>query len=213
MCGLRVLLFLLLSLFFFWLLAREALCSKPKETFSFQYMTVCLVLGILALVPLVNHQLFERKLTKITNELADGKYANVNCQSAVASIFDRSHSRTIGYAYPETGEVVIKTYWCKRLKSYLRNPEEADRQERYSLVLLAHEAMHIRGELNEALTECQAIQRHVRVAKMFGLPEELAISHAQQYYYGDYLNHPYHSKRCHPGSKWDEELPDAFWSA
>jgi len=176
-------------------------------------MTICVVLGVLALVPPVKQHAFEKKLTRITQELADGKHASVSCQSAVASIYDRTSIATIGYAYPATGEVVIKTYWCKRLKSYIRNPEKADRRERYSIVLLAHEAMHIRGELHEPKTECQAIQRHVQVAMMFGVPQWLAVKHAKQYYSEGFLNHPYYSAKCHPGSPWDERLPDSVWEA
>ncbi|MFK7891112.1 MAG: hypothetical protein AB8B63_09895 [Granulosicoccus sp.] len=81
------------------------------------------------------------------------------------------------------------------------------------MTIWCQEAMHVRGELNAAKTECQAIQRHVRVARMFGLPEQLAITHAQQNYHQEFPRHPYHSANCHPRSKWDEQLNDAFWNA
>jgi len=206
-------LFVLASLFFAYLCVRELLRYKKGDTVGQWYMGVCAALALLLLWPPIANWQFERKITRVTHELADFKPANVTCQSPVASIFDTTSLRAIGYAYPATGEVVIRTYWCKRIKSYLRNPEKADRREQYSLVLLVHEAMHIRGEMNEQKTECQAIQRHVRVAKRLGVPENIAIKHAKAYYHGAYLRHPYYSKDCFPGSKWDEELSDSVWEA
>ncbi len=78
-------------------------------------------------------------------------------------------------------------------------------------MLLVHEAMHIRGELNESKTECQAIQRHVRAAKMLGVPEDVALEHANRYYSEEFSKHPYYSSKCVPGSEWDEKLPDSLW--
>lgn len=201
----------LLSLVFAWLFVRELLNYKEGDSVGQGYMVVCAALtGLCLWFPIMNLQ-FEKKINQVSHELADYKYTDVGCQSAIASIFDRSSIRSIGYAYPETGEVVIKTYWCKRLKSYLKNPEAADRRERYSVMLLAHEAMHIRGELNEQKTECQAIQRHIRVAKKLGIPHDLAVKHAKSYYNEEYPDHPYYSRKCHPGSEWDEKLPDSVW--
>jgi len=201
----------LLSLFFVWLGTRELLNYKKGDTVGQGYIAACALLAALCLWPVFTNLKFEQKINQVSHELADFKRTNVECQSAVASIFDRSSMRTIGYAYPETGEVVIKTYWCKRIKSYLKDPENADQRERYSVMLLAHEAMHIRGEYNEQKTECQAIQRHVRVAKKLGVPHEIAVKHAKAYYFEEYLRHPYYSRDCHPGSEWDEELPDSVW--
>ena len=174
-------------------------------------MVACLALALLCAWPPIKHWQFQKMLTEITHELADFKHANVGCQSAIASIFDSSSVATIGYAYPETGEVTIKTYWCKRIKSYLKNPDTADQQERYSIMLLVHEAMHIRGELNESKTECQAIQRHVRAAKMLGVSHEVAVKHAKAYFHEEFRNHPYYSPKCKPGSAWDEKLTDSVW--
>ena len=174
-------------------------------------MVACLALALLCAWPPIKHWQFQKMLTEITHELAEFKHANVGCQSAIASIFDSSSVATIGYAYPETGEVTIKTYWCKRIKSYLKNPDTADQQERYSIMLLVHEAMHIRGELNESKTECQAIQRHVRAAKMLGVSHEVAVKHSKAYFHEEFRNHPYYSPKCKPGSAWDEKLTDSVW--
>ncbi len=190
---------------------RELLRLKSSDKFGQQLMVACLALAVLCAWPPIKHWQFQKTLTDITHELADFKHANVDCQSAIASIFDSSSISTIGYAYPDTGEVTIKTYWCKRIKSYLKDPENANQRERYSIMLLVHEAMHIRGELNESKTECQAIQRHVRAAKMLGVPHEIAVKHAKLYFLEEFRRHPYYSPECKPGSAWDEKLMDSVW--
>jgi hypothetical protein len=56
--------------------------------------------------------------------------------------------------------------WCGTLMSYLAHPEHATDIEVESLDIFTHESMHIRGEMNEARTECEAVQRNYRVAKL-----------------------------------------------
>jgi len=117
-----------------------------------------------------------------------------------------------GYTFIDTGDVVFKAYWCKYLKNYLADPEGAADRERYSLMLLVHEAMHVRGERNEQKTECQAIQRHYRTALLLGVPERLARLHSVKNYREQYPRHPYYSAACKPDSEWDEKLSDSTWN-
>lgn len=183
----------------------------PKDTFSYGYMSACFLVALLCVWPIYNHWAFERKITQVTNHLADLKPTNVECQSATSSIFDSTNSWWAGYTFIDTGEVVFKSGWCERLKNYLKAPAEADYSERYSIQLLAHEAMHVRGETNELYTECQAIQRNYRTARMMGVPEEYAVLHSVNYYLNEYPKHPYYDPNCKPGSELDEELTDSTW--
>lgn len=204
-------LFFAITVFFSWLAITEINNPGKKDALSWGYTTICITLAALSVYPVYSKKNFEHKLTEITRELAQNPTADVECQSAVASIFDRSSIRSIGYANPATGEVTIKTYWCKRLKSYIRNPDTDDQQVQYSVMLLVHEAMHVRGEYNEQKTECQAIQRHVRTAMMLGAPRDTALEQAHDYYTRNYSRHPYYSNKCLPGSQWDEQLADSSW--
>lgn len=200
-----------IAAFFFWLIAREIRCRKPKDSFSLWYIGVCLILVVLALSRPFSAWSLERKLTAVTHELAEFRPTKVQCQSLWASLFDRTRMQWAGYTQIETGDVVFKAGWCSNLRDYLSDPAGATDRERYSLLLLAHEAMHVRGEHNEQKTECQAIQRHYRTGLLMGLPEKIAREDSVRNFRERYPRHPYFSPHCTPGSAMDEQLPDSTW--
>jgi hypothetical protein len=81
--------------------------------------------------------------------------------------------------------------------------------------------MHIRGELNEALTECQAIQRNYRAAKLLGVSDATAKHNALDIYNINYqqrgqiggMQAAYYSFECAPGKAMDEHLIDSTWAS
>ncbi len=81
---------------------------------------------------------------------------------------------------------------------YLSHPDRADLYELYSLHTLTHESMHVRGELNEAITDCEAIQRAYRAAKLLGIPDNIARKNALEYYYGPYTQLKQRRGECGP---------------
>jgi hypothetical protein len=103
---------------------------------------------------------------------------------------------------------------------YLDHPERANEMELASLNLFTHESMHARGERNEAVTECQAVQRNRRAAQLLGVPDAAARKGALAYYRGSYLDKgriggmqaAYFSAECAPGKALDERLIDSTWA-
>ena len=87
-----------------------------------------------------------------------------------------------GHANPKTGEIGLQHPWCSTLRSYLAHPSRANEEELWSLAMFTHESMHMRGELNEARTECEAVQRNYRAAKLLGVPDAIAKRNALDYY-------------------------------
>ena len=136
------------------------------------------------------------------------------------TLFD-PESTNIGHASFETGEIAFQYPWCNTLRAYLRHPQRADRDELASLGLLTHESMHVRGERNEARTECQAVQRNFRTARLLGVPLRTAKRTALEYYYSLYMLRAekdgdpdrYFSEECAPGREWDEGLSDSTWAS
>lgn len=204
--------FIALSVIFLWLTLREIFSTAPRDNVSYGYMAACFSVSLLCMWPIYSDWSFERKITQVTHHLADGKPTNVECQSVSSSIFDSTNTWVAGYAFIDTGEVVFKSGWCKRLKKYLRDPSAADGKERYSIQLLVHEAMHVRGETNEQHAECQALQRNYRTARLMGVPDQYAILHSVNYYLNEYPVHPYFDPNCRPGSELDENLADSTWN-
>jgi len=121
---------------------------------------------------------------------------------------------------PRTGKIGIQHPWCSRLMSYLRHPDRASEEELWSLGMFTHESMHVRGELNEAITECEAVQRNYRAAKLLGVPDAIARRNALDYYNVLYqqrgkiggMQGAYYSDQCAPGKAMDEHLGDSTWA-
>ena len=151
--------------------------------------------------------------------LTEGRPVSFHCNTLLDTMFDRN-SLAAGHANPETGDIVFQKPWCDVLRDYLDDPEDADDRELASLNLFTHEAMHIRGELNEAATECQSVQRNHRAARLLGVGAALADAHAIRYFRDVYalrersgaFSATYHSTECRPGGALDERLTDAVWT-
>jgi len=218
-------LWILISLFFCWLIFREFQQSmappgfdRPPPTPVYKpYVAILLVLALLFAWPPIHYWHFQRYLSAIATELADSHPAQVHCNTAFDSIFDRE--TTFSHANPKNGEIVFQPPWCERLMDYLDHPDRANQYELHSLNTLTHESMHVRGELNEAITECEAVQRNYRAAKLLGVPDYIARKNALEYYYGSYMQLKvggpnavrYFSDQCAPGKEMDEHLSDSTW--
>jgi hypothetical protein len=219
-------LWILASLFFVWCAFREirkSFVAPAGYDFptpaSKPYLAVVLGLAVLLAWPPVHIWLFQRFLSAKATELADGHRAIVHCNTLFDTMIDPEMLAS-GHASPQTGKIAIQKPWCDTLISYLHHPERASREELHSLDLFTHESMHVRGELNEAKTECQAVQRNYRAAKMLGVPDSIAKQNALDYYNINYqqrgkiggMQAAYYSDQCAPGRTMDEHLSDSTWA-
>jgi hypothetical protein len=212
--------------FFFWLSFREVLYgfvprrgfSRPNPEISIPFVLATALLAIAFAYTPVRYWHFERFLTKKAQILAESNKATIHCNTLFDTWFD-SNVFAAGHAQFETGRIVFQHPWCGRLMDHLKRPENPTSEELFSLQVFVHEAMHIRGERNEANTECQAIQRHVRGAKLLGIPDNIAKANGMTFYTGYYKNRAgqgimssqYYSDQCAPGKALDEKLADSTW--
>lgn len=219
-------LWLLGSLFFLWCAYREVRASVvappgfdlPRPAYK-PYLAVVLGLAAASAWPPLQRWHFEHFLSVRATELADNHRARVHCNTALDTMLD-PEMLAGGHANPRTGKIVIQPPGCSVLSSYLRHPGRASEQELWSLGLFTHESMHIRGELNEPRTECEAVQRNYRAARLLGVPDEVARANALDYYRIIYqgraalgfMQAQYFSSDCAPGKAWDEHLSDSTWS-
>jgi hypothetical protein len=213
------------SLFFLWCAFREIRAgSVPPPGFDFPtpvsktYLAFVLALAVLFAWPPVHTWHFERFLSARATELADNHRAKVHCNTIFDTMLD-TEMLAAAHANPQTGEIGIQHPWCSTLISYLRHPDRATEEELWSLALFTHESMHVRGELNEALTECEAVQRNYRAARLLGVPNGTAKRNALDYYNIFYkqrgaiggMQGEYYSDQCAPGKAMDEHLSDSSW--
>jgi hypothetical protein len=220
-------LWIAISLFFLWCAYREVSASiVPPAGYDMTrpiykpYLALVLILAVVFAWPTVHRWYFEHYLSGMATALAEGHRASVHCNTVLDTMFD-PEMLAAGHANPRTGKIVIQAPWCDRLSSYLWHPQRASEEELASLDMITHESMHVRGELNEAFTECQAVQRNARAARMMGVPDEVARRNALDYYNVLYqrraeiggLTGSYYSADCAPGKALDEHLEDSTWAA
>src|ERR1700730_10158584 len=214
------------SLFFFWCafheirtsivappgFSRPTPVSKPSLAVAWTLPAVCAW-------PPVHIWHFERFLSAKATELADNHRAKVHCNTVWDTMLD-AEMLAAGHANPDTGEIGLQHPWCSTLRSYLNHPGRASEEELWSLAMFTHESMHVRGERNEARTECEAVQRNYRAAKLLGVPDGTARRNAFDYYNLIYLERgkwgimqaEYYSVECAPGKAMDEHLSDSTWA-
>lgn len=91
-----------------------------------------------------------------------------------------------------------------------------------SALVVTHESIHISGDLNEASTECKAIQRVRRTFRLLGEPAnplyvEALVRyalwwHTQETLIVDFFGQrPYYSADCRADGKLDETPGDGIW--
>jgi hypothetical protein len=219
-------LWVLASLFFSWCAFREirgSIVAPPgfdaPTPVTKPYLALVLSLAVIFAWPPLHTWHFQRLLSAKATELADNHPAKVHCNTLFDTMLD-PEMLAAGHANPDSGEIGIQHPWCGTLMSYLRHPERADERELQSLDMFTHESMHVRGERNEAVTECQAVQRNYRAAKLLGVPDATARQNALDYYNGFYqqrakiggMQSAYYSDQCAPGKAWDEHLSDSTWA-
>ena len=213
------------SLFFFWCAFREVRASfVPPAGFDRTrpvykpYLVLVLMLAVVFAWPPVHTWRLEHFLSERATELADDHRAKVHCNTVFDTMLDPA-MLAAGHADPRTGQIGIQHPWCNRLSSYLGHPGRATEEELSSLAMFTHESMHVRGQLNEAKTECEAVQRNYRAAKLLGVADDIARKNALDYYNILYkrraiiggLTGSYYSDQCAPGKAWDEHLEDSTW--
>jgi hypothetical protein len=183
----------LLCAFFLWLAIREIYFGfVPRRGFDSQnptiwipyVLTTAAIAAALAYTP-IRHWLFEQFLTAKAKLLSESDKAFVHCNTFVDSVLD-TNVFAAGHANPQTGRMVFQHPWCDDLMEHLKRPDKATLKGIHSVHLFAHEAMHIRGEMNEAKTDCQAIQRYEHAAILLVVPERLAKTHGMANFNGTY---------------------------
>lgn len=192
--------------------------ESPRPIYK-PYLALMLILAALFAWPPLRRWHFEHFLAERATILADHHRARVHCNTMFDTMMD-AEVFAAGHANPATGQIGIQVPWCDTLRSYLRHPERANRQELQSLDMITHESMHVRGELNEARTECQAVQRNYRAAKLLGVPDAVAKQNAEDYFRILYkergeiggMQAAYYSPECAPGKALDEHLEDSTWA-
>jgi hypothetical protein len=198
-----------------WLFTRIDTLGRTRP-FPWISVVGLVVLGLVALVPFVLRVRLEGRLAQAASKVV-GAEVDVHCQSFGEAFVDVGAE--LGYVpfgpdgVPER-HTLIKRSPCGDLSDYIGSDKESPTLEQVVAVhTLSHEAMHMRGETNEAITECAAMQRDAQMARLLGASPEAGRRLAATYWTQIYPRMPgeYRSDDCKPGGSLDELSSDAPW--
>ena len=159
----------------------------------------------------------EDKLGRVATALV-GQRATVHCQTFGETFTDLSGD--LGYVkfgidgVPERHAMIMRGPCAELRRYYGGNQAHPSPEEIIAVHVLTHESMHMRGQTNEAYTDCEAMQRDAETAQLLGATPEESLKLARAYWMIDYPNMPdnYRTGDCVLNGKLDERLPDPPWT-
>ena len=191
-----------------------------------------LVLGVVAAVVWVTgHQHTkhtERRLAAIASEIAERPVA-VHCQSFVAELVDvSSDAGKVAFDRNRPGDKTdLKRNVCRsldRLRRDAAKPELACldsgkrcprhvHDEVWAATVLAHESIHLAGQIREDIAECQGIQKTAFVARRLGASKDVAAALGRYAWKQVYpqAREDYRSLDCFNGGPFDLRPADPIW--
>lgn len=127
----------------------------------------------------------ERTEARLTREAAliAGRPVVLECDERYS--FTGARSDALGVAFPRRALTYLHPSVCRTLHDVVAG--ETDRRPRTAeaIVVLAHEAVHLRGERREGVTECLALQEGVGLGERLGIPTESAARMMRERYVRD----------------------------
>jgi hypothetical protein len=187
------------------------------RTFPGASVAALAMTGAVLLEPgLQRHQL-EATLADAARKLV-GVPVAVHCQSAGEEFVDTDQNLGFVAAGPDgmpERRTTLKREVCSALASYLGSDHARPSEDEVRAVhVLSHESRHMAGTADEAMAECQAMQRDATAARLLGADPRQARRLARYYWLVLYHTMPaeYVIQSCAPGASWDEHLPDAPWA-
>jgi hypothetical protein len=111
--------------------------------------------------------LAERRFAIEAKEIA-GRPVTISCDEQYA--FTGAGSDAAGVAFVQRGLAYLEPDVCRSLHDLISGTDRPSREDAaWAITVLAHEATHLRGIRDEAVTECYALQEGVRLGIRLGL--------------------------------------------
>lgn len=183
-----------------WLVRRVARLIEPRGTVGFAVtaFVVAVVSFLVALGFEVRHQVAQAQATAVVREVSGNPAAHAACQRFTPDLLDLSNNAgSVQWDSPDVA--LLRRATCNDLFSWLTGPKTNPTLDQVAAVhVVVHEAVHVAGEYNEAITECTAMQDDARAAELLGASSADARALARTYYEQVYPQmHPdYRSSGC-----------------
>jgi hypothetical protein len=166
--------------------------------FATGLLVVCVAFLMTASAFEVKHQWVQARATALVAHVSGARGADADCQRFTPELVDLSV--TSGFVFSDSQNVAhLRRTVCNDLFTWLLSSKGAPTDSQVRAVhITVHEAMHVRGELNEARAECFAMQLDADAAWFLGATRAQATVLAQRYYRDVYPRMPeeYVSGEC-----------------
>lgn len=157
----------------------------------------------------------ERTLSKAASVVAK-RDVGVRCQGLLGNLVDIGQE--LGTVqFDEEGDPAdvthIKRDACNWAKDYAAGNRRVTLNHALGVHVISHEAIHLRGWTDEAITECYGMQHDVQTARALGATADQAQRLAEFYWRMVYPDMPdeYRSSECVDGGKWDLHKDSPVW--
>lgn len=192
-----------------WLVLRAwALGTRPYVTFA-----VVLALLLPALWTEVRWLRVQAAATTAVQQLTGNPSARVQCQRALGTLlWAGADLGRVEWDEPDRAWLTLET--CQHLGSWYRSDRtDPSLDEAIAVHVLTHEAMHVAGERDEAVTECRALQRDERTVVLLGGSPAQGSALAEWIATEVYPTMPdeYRSAECRAGGALDRTPGDGIW--
>lgn len=129
----------------------------------------------------VRHQVTQATATRVVQQITGNDDARAVCRRRSADWWDTSgYLGMVSWDSPDVA--VLRTDTCNDLSDWLFSSRTApDLQQGTALHVLVHEAVHVAGERDEAVTECSALAIDAVVVASLGASEADAASMVSDY--------------------------------
>ena len=129
-------------------------------------LLLLVVLGASVLVIMRTSELNEVQRQQSEAARIAGRPVRVTCDDGYA--YTGLGSDTLGVAFPQRGLATIRPSVCRTLHDALAGDRPVSDTTGEAVLVLAHEAIHLRGERREGVTECLGLQEGVALATRLG---------------------------------------------
>ena len=173
----------------------------------------------------------ERRLAAIASELA-GRDVSIHCQGFWGEMIDIS-GQSGSVSFDHNGVPVDRANLSRQTCKWVTRVADGEAGDALAclaaaafvgacgrdadhvvqaVVTLAHESMHLRGETNEAATQCYAVQLAARTAQLLGVePSAAAAIGRYAFARQQFMPTDYQSAECRPGGALDLHPETPSW--
>ncbi|HVV76440.1 MAG TPA: hypothetical protein VHC43_10420 [Mycobacteriales bacterium] len=174
-------------------------------------------LAVVLIFPTFTRHYEEGRLGKVASVLV-GQHATVHCETIGQTLTDVTGD--LGFVkfgadgVPEHHTTIMRGPCADLRRYYDGDQAHPTSGEIVAVHVLTHESMHMRGQRDESLAECEAMQRDAETAQLLGATPGEGLALARAYWMQVYPDMPdnYRTEDCKAGGGLDEHLPDPPWA-